>query len=81
MPQQWWKCAITMVLHKKNWTECGYYKGISLVVCVDNIMLKVIAHRLSEYCARVRILPEEQSGFQPNRFTTDMMLMIRRLQD
>ena len=27
------------------------------------------------------ILPEEQSGFQPNRSTTDMMLVIRRLQE
>ena len=30
---------------------------------------------------RVGILPEEQSGFRPNRSTTDMMLVIRRLQE
>ena len=30
---------------------------------------------------RVGILLEEQSGFRPNRFTTDMMFVIRRLQE
>ena len=34
----------------------------------------------SEYCERVGILPE-QSGFRPNRSTTDMMFVIRRLQE
>ena len=29
----------------------------------------------------VGILPEEQSGFRPNRSTTDMMFVIRRLQE
>ena len=36
---------------------------------------------LSEYCERVGILPEEQSGFRPNRSTTGMMFVIRRLQE
>ena len=36
--------------------------------------------RFSEYCERLEILSEEQSGFRPNRSTTDMMLfVIRRL--
>ena len=81
MPQQW-KDAIIMVLHKKkDRTECGNYRGISLVAHAGKILLKIIARRLSEYCERVGILPEEQSGFRPNRFTTDMMFVIRRLQE
>ena len=44
-------------------------------------MLKIIARRLSEYCEHVGILPEEQSGVRPNRSTTDMMFVIRRLQE
>ena len=39
------------------------------------------AGHLSEYCERVGILPEEQSGFRPNRSTTDIMFLIRRLQE
>ena len=81
VPQQW-KDAIIMVLHKeKDRTECGNYRGISLVAHAGRILLKIIARRLSEYSERVGILPEEQSGFRPNRSTTDMMFVIRRLQD
>ena len=71
-----------MVLHKKkDRTECGNYRGISLVANAGKILLKIIARCLSEYCERVGILPEEQSGFRPNRSTTDMMFVIRRLQE
>ena len=56
-------------------------RGISLVALAGKILLKIITHRLSEYCERVGILPEEQSGFRPNRSTTDMMFVIRRLQE
>ena len=45
------------------------------------MLLKIITRRLSEYCERVGILLEEQSGFRPNRSTTDMMFVIRRLQE
>ena len=81
VPQQW-KDAIIIVLHKKkDRTECANYRGISLVAHAGKILLKIIARRLSEYCERVGILPEEQSGFRPNRSTTDMMFVIRQLQE
>ena len=81
MPQQW-KDAIIMKFHKKkDQTECGNYRWISLVAYAGKILLKIIARRLSEYCERVGILPEEQSDFRPNRSTTDMMFVIRRLQE
>ena len=72
-----------MVLHKKkDRTEFGNYRGISLVAHAGKILLKIIARRLSEYYERVgMILPEEQSGFEPNRSTTDMMFVTRRLQE
>ena len=79
MPEQW-KDAIIMVIHKKkDRTECGNYKGILLVAHAGKILLKIIARRLSEYCERVGILPEEQSGFRPSRSTTDMVFVISRL--
>ena len=81
VPQQW-KYAPIIVLHKKkDRTEFGNYRGISLVAHAGKILLKIIARRLSEYCERVGILPEEQSGFRPNRSTTDMLFVIRRLQE
>ena len=71
-----------MVLHKKkDRTECGNYRGISKVAHAGKILPKIIARRLSEYCERVGILPNEQSGFRPNCSTTDMMFVIRWLQE
>ena len=43
--------------------------------------LKVVARRLSAYCEAKGLLPEEQCGFRPNRSTTDMMFVVRRLQE
>ena len=54
-------------------TKCGNYRVISLVVHAGTILLKIIARRLSDYC--------KQSGFRPNRSTTDTMFVIRRLQE
>ena len=45
------------------------------------MLLKIIGRHLGEYCERVGILLEEQSVFRPNRSTTDMMFVIRRLQE
>ena len=81
VPQQR-KYAVIMVLHKKkDGVEWGNYRGISLVAHAGKMLLKVIARRLSEYFERVGILTEDQSGFRPNRSTTDTMFVIRRLQE
>ena len=45
------------------------------------VLLKVIAGRLSDYCKRDNIPPEEQCGFRPQRSTVDMMFVVRRLQE
>ena len=52
VPQQW-KYAVITVLHKKgDKTECGNYRGISLVSHAGKVLLKVVARRLSAYCRR-----------------------------
>ena len=80
-PQQW-KDAVITVLHKKgDKTECGNYRGISLVSHAGKVLLEVVARRLSAYCEAKGLLPEEQCGFRPNRSTTDMMFVVRRLQE
>ena len=63
VPQQW-KDAVITVLHKKgDKTECGNYRGISLVSHAGKVLLKVVARRLSAYCEAKGLLPEEQCGF------------------
>ena len=81
VPQQW-KDAVITVLHKKgDKTECGNYRGISLVSHAGKVLLKVVARRLSAYCEAKGLLPEEQCGFRPDRSTTDMIFVVRRLQE
>ena len=81
VPQQG-KDAVIAVLHKKgDKTECGNYRGISLVSHAGNVFFKVVARRLSAYCEAKGLLPEEQCGVRPNRSTTGMMFVVRRLQE
>ena len=41
----------------------------------------MVARRLSAYCEAKGLLPEKQCGFRPNRSTTDMIFVVRRLQE
>ena len=60
VPQQW-KDAFITVLHKKgDKTECGNYRGNSLVSHAGKGPLKVVARRLSAYCEATGLLPEEE---------------------
>ena len=79
--QQWKGATITVLHRKKDRTECGNYRGISLVVHAGKILLEIIVRRPSEYRERVGVLPDEQSRFRPNRSTTDMMFALHRLQE
>ena len=80
-PQQW-KDAVITVLHKKgDKTECGNYRGISLVSHAGKVLLKVVARRLGAYCEAKGLLPAEQCGVRPDRSTTERMFVVRRLQE
>ena len=80
-PKQW-KYAVITVFHKKgDKTECGHYRCISLVSHAGKVVLKVVARRLSAYCEAKGLVPEEQCRFRPNRSTTHMMFVVRRLQE
>ena len=62
-------------------TECSDYRGLSLVAHAGKVLLKIVANRLGDFCGEAGILPEEQCGFRPQRSTTDMMFVVRRLQE
>ena len=81
VPQEW-KDATMKVLHKKkDRTECSNCRGLSLVAHAGKVLLKIVANRLGDFCEDAGILPEEQCGFRPQRSTTDMMFVVRRLQE
>ena len=81
VPQEW-KDATIKVLHKtKDRAECSNYRGLSLVAHAGKVLLKIVASRLGDFCEEAGILPEEQCGFRPQCSTTDMMFVVRRLQE
>ena len=81
VPQQWKDAVITVLQKKGDKTECGNYRGISLVSHAGKVLFKVVARRPSAYCEAKELLPEEQCEFRPDRSTTDMMFVVRRLQE
>ena len=81
VPQRWRDAVIKGLHKKKDRTECGNYRGVSLVAHAGKVLLKIVATRLSAYCEARNLLPEEQCGFRPHRSTTDMMFAVRRLQE
>ena len=81
VPQEWKDATIKVLHKKKDRTECSNYRGLSLVAHSGKVLLKIVANRLGDFCEKAGILPEEQCGFRPQRSTTDMMFVVRRLQE
>ena len=81
VPQRW-RDAVIKVLHKrKDRAECGNHRGISLVTHASKVLLKIVPTKLSAYCEARKFLPEEKCGSRPHRSTTDIMFVVRRLQE
>ena len=81
VPQEWKDAPIKVLHKKKDRTECSNYRDLSLVAHAGKVLLKIVANRLGDFCEEAGILPEEQCGFRPQRSTTDMMFVVRRLQE
>ena len=80
VPQEWKDATIKVLHKKKDRAECSNYRGLSLVAHAGKVPLKIVANRLGDFCEEAGILPEGQCGFRPQRSTTDMMFVVRRLQ-
>ena len=77
--QEWEYTTIIVPHKKKDRTDRGNYRGISLVAHAGKVFLKVIANRLINYCEQEDIPREEQCGFRPQRSTIAMIFVVRRL--
>ena len=79
---QGWRDAVIKVLQKKkDRTEHGNYRAISLVAHAGKALPKIVAIRLGAYYETKGVLPEEQCRLRPYRSTTDMLFAVRRLQE
>ena len=81
VPQEWKDATIKVLHKKKDRTECSNNRYLSLVANAGKVILKVVANRLGDFCEEAGILPEEQCGFRPHRSTTDVMFVVRTLQE
>ena len=57
VPQEWRGVTITVLHKKKDKTECGNYRGISLVAHAAKAHLKIMAHRLDKFLRGNRCVP------------------------
>ena len=73
-------CQHSHHLKKRDRTECGNYRGISLLSAAGNIFALILLNRLSSHITQ-DVVPETQCSFRSNRSTVDMIFCLRQLQE
>lgn len=71
---------ITLYKNKGEKSICSNYQGITLLSIAGKILARVLLNRLVPTIAEDNT-PESQSGFRANRGTTDMVFILRQLQE
>ena len=79
VPQELKDASIVTIFKKGSRTECGNYRGISLLPVAGKILAKVPLNRLQPLSES--IIPETQCGFRPGRDTTDMICSACQVQE
>ena len=70
---------VTVFKKKGDKSDCGNYRGITLLSVVGKVVTHILNKRLIPLAED--ILPESQSGFRPSRGTADMIFCARQLQE
>ena len=71
---------VSLFKSRDSKTDCGNYRGISLLSVAWKILAQVILNRLITNISEEDLL-EAQCGFRPNRSTTDMIFSVRQVQE
>ena len=80
VPQAWKDASIVTIYKKGDRTDCGNYRGISLLSIAGKIFARILLNRLSTHITP-EVVPETQCGFRGNRSTVDMIFCLRQLQE
>ena len=70
---------VSLYKNKGSKSDCGNYRGISLLSIAGKIFARVMLNRL--ITVSEQNLPEAQCGVRPRRSTVDMIFAMRQLQE
>ena len=79
MPVEWKAGYIVPLPKKGDLTDCGNWRGITLLSVPGKIFARIIAARLYSYAESSQLLPEWQCGFRNGRSTIDMVFALRMI--
>ena len=71
---------VTLKKNKGEKSDCSNFQGITLLSIAGKILARVLLNRLIPAIAENHLL-ETQCGFRANRGTTDMVFVLRQLQE
>ncbi|KAJ4441767.1 hypothetical protein ANN_11625 [Periplaneta americana] len=76
VPEQWKESIIVPIFKKGDKTNCGNFRGISLLLTSYKILSNILLRRLAPYVDE--IIGDHQCGFRRNRSTIDQIFVFDR---
>ena len=71
---------VSLYKNKGEKSDCSNYRGVTLLSIAGKIISRVLLNRLIPAIAE-KVLPESQCGFCANHGTTDMIFVLRQIQE
>ena len=75
-PQDWRDAILESLFKKGERSDCGNFRGISLLSIVGKVFARILLNRLISSIAN-DVLPESQSGFRAQGGASDMIFSAR----
>ena len=79
-PQDWRDAILESLFKKGERSECGNFRGISLLSIVGKVFARVLLNRMISSIVD-DVLPESQCRFRAQRGTSDMIFSTRQIQE
>lgn len=80
IPTEWKDANMISIYKKGDRSECGNYRGISLLSIAGKVLARVILNRLTQHVTD-SIIPETQCGFRSGKGTVDMIFSLKQVQE